>query len=393
MDTENTGKLSGYSCSASMNAIVASEKLNYNAGMDTRSFSLTYYQQPIVSCDKMSRLNKLDERPSGLNSMVALVSNPGHVGMMSAIVINKSSIDRAFGHCFMYECHDCTVAKSTISRNHDKISPVPPLDQLNNNIDHQKYACLCSDGIVGTGERVQKGQVLVNKYSIPSEQMGAMKRIRPGPVSANSYQENALIYKGVTPAVTDQVIITSNELDDRLVKVILRQEKLLGVGDELCRRHGEGSSIVSIVDQVDMPFDGNGTSADLIINPFSLSAVELNAHLVELVNGRSSITRKPLVARSLSANQEDCSVDTESILNNAGFCFESNAIMVDGETGETLETKIYSGPIYYQRVKNLLLDRYSTDGYTHVDVMPSTLCARERKSLTRCGANCILTEY
>ena len=61
-------------------------------------------------------------------------------------------------------------------------------------------------------------------------------------------------YKGAAPATVDKVLITSNEGETFIVKVLMRQVRRPEVGDKFSSRHGQKGVCGLIINQEDMPF-------------------------------------------------------------------------------------------------------------------------------------------
>lgn len=261
--------------SAMMDAI-GMAGFNCRLRIDSSGHILTYIQRPIVESENVN-LSKMNELPAGLNSIVAIMSYPC-ARNKDTIVINKSCVDHGFGRDFVYKSHE-----STIDRSYDRIESPQLLLQTTKAKAH-KLACLGLDGIAEPGERICRGQVLVNKFS--TKDLDYLQ-------NRTDHRENALKYWRPDPSVVERVIIAPNGNGLRLIKMNLRQERRPDIGNEISSRRDHRATIVKIVNREDMPFNEEGVSPDLIINPHGLSSSALYDLLEELVIGTSTITRKP----------------------------------------------------------------------------------------------------
>lgn len=324
--------------------------LNQRVRIDTLLYCLAYPQRPVVS-SKTIELIHFDEVPAGINSIVAVMSYSGF-DIEDAIVMNKASIDRAFGRCFVYRSQKCLLKKSATA-GRDEIQP-PPLKLENPNMA-SRIMCLDGDGIVAPGERVQDRQILVNRYSPTKNPLYSNDTKGATVIGSTNYRENALSYRGIEPVVVERVIITSNIEESFLIKMNLRQHRRPEVGDKFSSRHGQKGVIGLIADQEDMPFNLAGVCPDLIMNPHGFPSRMTVGKLKELMAGKSAVIKGTIHDATVFGGTELS--EMEDILVKAGFNFKSKEIMTSGITGELLKAYIYFGPIYYQKLKHMVLDK------------------------------------
>ena len=81
------------------------------------------------------------------------------------------------------------------------------------------------------------------------------------------WKSTKVTYKGAGAATVDKVLITGNDQDDHIIKVLLRQIRRPEVGDKFSSRHGQKGVCGLIINQEDMPFSEKGICPDLIMNP------------------------------------------------------------------------------------------------------------------------------
>lgn len=324
--------------------------LNQRVRIDTLLYSLAYPQRPVVS-SKTIQLIQFDEIPAGINSIVAVMSYSGF-DIEDAIVMNKASIDRAFGRCFVYKSQKCLLKKSA-SNGKDDIQP-PPSKPENPNMA-QRVACLDVDGIVAPGERVSDRQVLVNRYSPTTNPIYTNDNKGATVIGSTNYRENPVVYRGMEPIVVERVIITSNVEESFLIKMNLRQHRRPEVGDKFSSRHGQKGVIGLIANQEDMPFSMSGICPDLIMNPHGFPSRMTVGKLKELMAGKSAVIKGTIHDATVFGGTR--LEDMESIMIKAGFHLKSKEIMTSGISGELLKAYIYFGPIYYQKLKHMVLDK------------------------------------
>lgn len=324
--------------------------LNQRVRIDTLLYCLAYPQRPVVS-SRTIRLTHFDEIPAGINSIVAVMSYSGF-DIEDAIVMNKASIDRAFGRCFVYRSQKCLLKKSSNNRR-DEIHP-PPLKTDNPNLYH-RVECLDADGIAAPGERVKDRQILVNRYSPTSSSLYGGDAKNSATIADSNSKENVVIYRGIEPIVVERVIITSNAEESFLIKMNLRQHRRPEVGDKFSSRHGQKGVIGLIAAQEDMPFNNMGICPDLIMNPHGFPSRMTVGKLKELMAGKSAIVKGAIHDATVFGGT---SLDEmEKILIESGFHLKSKEMMISGITGEPLKAYIYFGPIYYQKLKHMVMDK------------------------------------
>lgn len=96
-------------------------------------------------------------------------------------------------------------------------------------------------------------------------------------------------YKGAEHAYVDKVLLTSNENDHFLVKVLIRSTRRPELGDKFSSRHGQKGVCGLIASQEDMPFNDQGVCPDLIMNPHGFPSRMTVGKMIELVAGKSGL--------------------------------------------------------------------------------------------------------
>jgi len=133
----------------------------------------------------------------------------------------------------------------------DRIVPVS-LDETGQK--PKKYDIIENDGLAGVGERVDPGDVYVNKQS-PAN---ASDNTFTGQPATAPYKNSPLTYKSPVAGNIDKVMISDTENDQTLVKVLIRQTRRPELGDKFSSRHGQKGVCGLIVNQEDMPFNDDG---------------------------------------------------------------------------------------------------------------------------------------
>ena len=126
-----------------------------------------------------------------------------------------------------------------------------------------------------------------------------------------------------------------------------------------------------IIPAEDMPFSKDGITPDLIINPHAIPKSYDNRTVCGMYS-RKICCDKGFYADATpftNINSEDIS----DILQNICGMEHSNEILYSGLTGKQLDTQIFMGPTYYQRLKHMPKDKINfrnTGKYTVKNKQP-----------------------
>lgn len=226
-----------------------------------------------------------DKLPAGQNATVAVMSYSGY-DIEDALVLNKASVDRGYGRCQVMRKFS-TMIKSYPNSTYDRLADAQ-IDPMKNEV-LEKHKVLDKDGIAEVGARIQPGQVIINRES-PVETAtrvgGNGQRVD---ASAIPFKPAPISYKHPGEAVVDQVLLTTNEEDQTLIKTLIRQTRRPELGDKFSSRHGQKGVCGIIVNQEDMPFAENGVVPDVIMNPHGFPSRMTVGKMIELLAGKAGV--------------------------------------------------------------------------------------------------------
>ena len=114
-----------YQCAMGKQAM-GSIGYNQRERIDTLMYLLAYPQRPIVQT-KTIQLVHFDKLPAGQNAIVAVMSYSGY-DIEDATVVNKASLDRGYGRCFVYRSQKCLQRKYPNLGNSSDIIMAPMVD-------------------------------------------------------------------------------------------------------------------------------------------------------------------------------------------------------------------------------------------------------------------------
>ena len=381
-----------YQCAMGKQAI---GNVGYNQLIRTDNvlFLMIYPQKPLVKTLTIE-LTNYEKLPAGQNASIAVMSYSGY-DIEDAILLNKASLDRGFGRIM------------TLRRNETVMEKYPngtmdvrrgPTDESFKNMSKylRNLHAIDKDGLPFIGSKLNNGDIYLNKFSPANT-----KDILPSTNEMN-FIRMPQTYRGSDPSYVDRVLLTSNLKSPELIKVILRQTRRPELGDKFSSRHGQKGVCGMIIPQEDMPFNEQGWCPDLIMNPHGFPSRMTVGKLIELIGSKSAALDGKFKYGTAFAG--DSVEDLGNILLSHGFSYSGKDILYSGLTGEPLNCFVFSGPVFYQRLKHMVMDKIharSRGPKTPLTRQPMEgrskdggmrLGEMERDCLVGFGASCLLLE-
>lgn len=307
---------------------------------DSLLYLLVYPQRPLLTT-KTIELVGYDKLGAGQNATVAVMSYSGY-DIEDAIVMNKSSLDRGFGRCITMKKYH------VVKEKFDRI--IRPQNEQNKQI-------LDADGIAMPGEIIRNHDVYVNKQS-PKNPAAAVSSV----LKDQDYVDTNARYKGPEgeTTVVDRVILCSDSDDKLCIKSIIRHTRRPEVGDKFSSRHGQKGVVGTIVQQEDFPFSERGICPDLIMNPHGYPSRMTIGKMIELLGGKAGASCGRFHYGSAfgePSGHADKVEDISYTLVKHGFSYSGKDFIYSGITGYPLQAYIFMGPIYYQKLKHMVIDK------------------------------------
>ncbi|GAQ79190.1 DNA-directed RNA polymerase III subunit 2 [Klebsormidium nitens] len=321
--------------------------------MDTLLYLLVYPQRPLLTTKTIGLIG-FDKLGAGQNATVAVMSYSGY-DIEDAIVMNKASLDRGFGRCIVIRRYATSLRKYA-NRTQDRIV-APPGGSLGAS---QRYALLDADGIAAAGEMIRPGDVYVNKQSPKNTR--EMDVPNPANLPDSFFKATPQTYKGPAgeTAVVDKVLITSNDENQFVVKALVRHTRRPEVGDKFSSRHGQKGVCGTIVQQEDFPFSERGICPDLIMNPHGFPSRMTVGKMIELLGSKAGVCSGRFhygTAFGEPSGHADTVEAISATLVQHGFSYSGKDFLYSGISGEPLQAYIFMGPVYYQKLKHMVLDK------------------------------------
>ncbi|KAH9922304.1 beta and beta-prime subunits of DNA dependent RNA-polymerase [Epithele typhae] len=365
-----------YQCAMGKQAIGA---IGYNQlnRIDTLLYLSVYPQQPMVK-SKTIELIGYDRLPAGQNATVAVMSYSGY-DIEDALILNKASLDRGYGRCQVLR-KNATLIRKYPNGTFDRLADAP-VDE--NGQVQKKYDIIQADGLAGVGERVDPGDVYINKQTPTNANDNSFT----GQAATVPYKNAPMTYKSPVAGQIDKVMITDTENDQTLIKVLIRQTRRPELGDKFSSRHGQKGVCGLIVNQEDMPFNDQGICPDTIMNPHGFPSRMTVGKMIELLAGKAGVLAGKLqYGTAFGGSKVE---DMSRILIENGFSYGGKDMLTSGITGEPLEAYVYFGPIYYKGPR-ATLTRQPTEGRSREGGL--RLGEMERDCLIGYGATQLLLE-
>ncbi|MFH1354192.1 MAG: DNA-directed RNA polymerase subunit beta [bacterium] len=338
-------------------------------------------QHPLVEVGQKVKAGELiadgsatdrGELSLGQNLLVAFV--PWYGGNFEdAIVVSERVVqeDRfTSGHVedFLVDVRDTKLGPEVITRD------IP-------NVSEEKLRNLAGDGIVRVGAEVHSGDILVGKVTNKGEtDLTSEERLLRaifGEKAKDVKDTSLYLAHGEMGKVVD-VKIFSREEGDKLpsgvlqqVQVSVAQMRKLQVGDKLAGRHGNKGVISEIRPVEDMPYLGDGTPVDIVLNPMGVASRMNIGQILETHLGIAAQRLKFFVASPSFVGVKESEIREQLI--KAGLPEDGKMQLFNGISGEAFDHPVTVGVMYVLKLHHLVDDKIhmrSTGPYSLVTQQP-----------------------
>ena len=370
-----------YQCSMGKQAL-GIYVLSYQIRSDTIAHVLDYPQRPIVGT-KPAEFMGFNEMPSGINAIVAIMSYTGY-NQEDSVIINQSAIDRGLFTVTSYRTISDTEKKGgtytvesicvpPISTNKIKEGSPGYFRRKNGNyslLDERGVVRVRSNGDKGDSIHVKKGDVIIGKVITHSSKSGDETKT-----------DCSVIIKNGEEGIVDRVEVSISPQGYKLVKVIIRKQRIPEVGDKFASRAAQKGTCGATYRQEDMPFNAEGICPDIIINPHCIPSRMTVNQLMETVLGKACALKgsygdaTPFTSSSgTDAAEKICELLTSAgmeSVKSGGSVYDRTGLetLYNGITGEPVKAKIFMGVTYYQRLKHMVSEKIHARAHGHVTTL------------------------
>ena len=321
--------------------------LNYRERFDAMAHVLCYPQIPLVS-PFISKFYGSEKMPSGQNIVVAIMTYTGY-NQEDSIMINKAFLQRGGFRSIFYRTYKDEEKKNQSSGEEERF--FKPDSKETRQMKNANYEKLGQDGFVPENHYVDNDDILIGKV-VPL-------RIPTGmviPAGTKKYRDVSRTIRNNEIGWVDRIFRNRNGEGYSFAKVRVRQDRVPEIGDKFSSRHGQKGTCGMILNPEDMPQTASGVVPDIIINPHCIPSRMTIAQLMETLLGNIGCEVGALGDGTPFGN---CTVDglAKLLRDELGMDSYSNEILYNGFTGRQMETNIFVGPVFYQRLRHCSADK------------------------------------
>ena len=322
---------------------------NFTNRMDKTSYILTYPMRPLVDTRLMNFV-KLNNIPSGCMAIVAIMTYSGY-NQEDSIIFNRGAIDRGIFSATIYHTE-----KDEDKKIHgDEEIRCKPDPYKTKGMKFGNYDKLNNKGVMPENTLLENKDIILGKI-VP------IKENRNDHTKVIKYRDQSRAHRtNREECYVDKNYIHRNGDGYTFAKVRVRAYRPPRVGDKFSSRHGQKGTIGLVMDEKDMPFDRNGLRPDIIINPHAIPSRMTIGQLKETVLG-TVLLELGLFGDGTSFNDLPIADICKLMVEN-GYEQHGNKLFMNGMTGEQLETTVFTGPVFYQRLKHMVKDKQHSRGH------------------------------
>jgi DNA-directed RNA polymerase II subunit RPB2 len=321
--------------------------LNFRERFDAMSHVLCYPEKPMVS-SYMSRLFGAEKLPAGQNVVVAIMTYTGY-NQEDSNMINRASLDRGRFRSIFYRTYKDEERKNQSSGEEEKFCH--PDSTETKHMKNAHYDKVSDDGFVPKDTYVTPDDILIGKVVPLRVPTGTVL-----PAGAKKSRDVSKMPRNNESGYVDKIYKNRNGEGYSFVKIRMRQDRIPEIGDKFSSRHGQKGTMGMILNPEDMPQTSSGIVPDIIINPHAIPSRMTIAQLMETLMSKIGCMAGTL--GDGSPFSETTVEDLATLLRDQyGMEPYGNEIMYNGYTGRMMETSIFIGPCYYQRLRHCSADK------------------------------------
>jgi DNA-directed RNA polymerase II subunit RPB2 len=340
---------------------------NYMKRFDTIGEFLVLPQKPLSQTwlyeQMMGRGGCL---PYGENAIVAITMYGGH-NQEDSVIMNEASMRRGMYQTMYYHSYDHAEEMLNIGlQTHTEIAN--PLKREVKRKEGFNYEMLDEDGIIRVNSLVTPETILIGMLAPITNANGTVTGYRDASVEPKRGQIGRV---DAVYTYTIQVPAGDKMIGLKGVKIRVVEDRFPVVGDKMSSRHSQKGTVGQIISEEDMPFTSRGLRPDLIFNPHGIPTRMTVGQFLEAATNKLGIELGSFVdATPFSVDNRI--PDLKAALMKMGFEPHGHEVLYNGMTGEQMDADIFMGPIYYQRLKQMVEDKIN-----YRDTGPKTMLTHQ----------------
>jgi DNA-directed RNA polymerase II subunit RPB2 len=340
---------------------------NYMKRFDTIGEFLVLPQKPLSQTwlyeQMMGRGGCL---PYGENAIVAITMYGGH-NQEDSMIMNEASLRRGMYQTMYYHSYDHAEEMVNLGlQTHTEIAN--PLKREVKRKEGFNYEMLDEDGIIRVNSLVTPETILVGMLAPITNANGSVTGYRDASVEPKRGQIGRV---DAVYTYTVQVPAGDKMIGLKGVKIRVVEDRSPVVGDKMSSRHSQKGTVGEVMSEADMPFTSRGLRPDLIFNPHGIPTRMTVGQFLEAGTNKLGIELGSFVdATPFSVDNRI--PDLKAALMKMGFEPHGHEVLYNGMTGEQMDADIFMGPIYYQRLKQMVEDKIN-----YRDTGPKTMLTHQ----------------
>ncbi|KAI3993995.1 hypothetical protein MKX01_003008 [Papaver californicum] len=330
----------------------SSQTIRFRA--DQKLYHLQTPQNPIVRTESYSKYH-VEQFPNGTNAIVAVLAYTGY-DMEDAMILNKSSVERGMFHGQIYQVETVDLEEDGKEKEGSKVFG-------RSKLDGKVHLTIDLDGLPHVGQMLK-----------PNDPYCSIRN-----TTTDNFKVKRL--KGTESVYVDYVAIDVKgaKKDPQKVNIRFRRPRNPIIGDKFSSRHGQKGVCSQLWPDIDMPFSSvTGVRPDLIINPHAFPSRMTIGMLLESIaakggslNGRfvdaTPFASSTKVKDGKSEKSSSLIDELGSQLVSKGFQYHGLEVMYSGFLGIEMACEIFIGPVYYQRLRHMVSDKFQVRSTGTVD--------------------------
>ena len=300
--------------------------------------------------------------------------------MEDAMIINKASFERGFGHASVYKTHmyDLDEEEKRCSKDgvrpNFKFSNVKAMvmeGDVERPVLHREH--LDVDGLPCEGQQVVYGQTIC---CIVDMLTGEVVELKHKDAEAAFVDTVRVIGTGSVTASSSDKAIKKAAL--RKVSITLRYRRNPIIGDKFSSRHGQKGTLSVLWPQESMPFTESGMTPDVLINPHAFPSRMTIGMLIESMAGKAGAMHGAFQdSTPFQFNEERRAIDHygeqlrlasniclfgnlsnyDYVDRASGYHYYGSEPLYNGLTGNIMHADIFIGVVFYQRLRHMVADK------------------------------------